>query len=419
MITLLLALAPHADACPTVATGTPSSLSFDVAQVAIVREGLRTTFSVSINPYGDKQEFALVLPVSTVLAEDEITTLDADIFARLNAYSAPMRVTDAGCPRDSGGVALSGAEDDADSDSDSDTDADVEVEANYLVGEYEVTILSSEESGSLKSYLDAKGYFLPPGADERLAEYIDAGSYFLTAKVADAAAEANGLPLSPLQISYVSEMFAIPIRLATLNSPGVQDMVVYAINSREDGRAGLANYTEFEVPDRCIWGDPQTTDFDTFYEDHFVDTWDKQGAGAWTVEYAGLPYDCNPCTGYALTEEDVASLGYQGDYWNHHLTRVRFRYTPDQAQEDLVLYHTYIYEPNNTVFADDWDQNYNCVDSFCDGTPTQDDDGELDRVGAGTGCGCDGLGTAGPGALAWVGLGVAAAVARFRVRRGA
>ncbi len=408
MITLLLALVPPADACPTVATGTPSSLSFDVAQVAIVREGSRTTFSVSVNPYGDKQEFALVLPVSTVLEQDEITTLDADIFARLNAYSAPMRVNDAGCPRDSGGVALSGS-DSSDSDTDSDTDADVEVEANYLVGEYEVTILSSTESSGLKDYLDAKGYFLPAGADERLAEYIDAGSYFLTAKVADAAAEANGLPLSPLQISYESEMFAIPIRLATLNSPGVQDMIVYAINSREDGRTGLANYTEFEVPDRCIWGDPQGDDFDTFYEDHFVDTWDKQGAGAWTVEYAGLPYDCNPCTGYALTEDDVALLGYQGDYWSHHLTRMRFRYTPDQAQEDLVLYHTYIYEPNNTVYADDWDQNYNCVESFCDGTPTQDDDGELDKQDGAAACGCD----AG-GASAWLGV---AALGVLRRRR--
>ena len=62
--------------CPTVATGTPSSLSFDTAQVAIVRQDNRTTFSVSINPVGDPQAFALVMPVPEVLAQDEVTTLD-------------------------------------------------------------------------------------------------------------------------------------------------------------------------------------------------------------------------------------------------------------------------------------------------------------------------------------------------------
>ncbi len=398
----LLFLATPADACPTVATGTPSQLSFDVAQVAIVRQDNRTTFSVSINPYGDKQSFALVLPVSTILEQDEIQTLDADIFARLNAYSAPMHVNDAGCPQDSGNYALDAGE--SDSDTDSDSDSDVEVEANYLVGEYEVTILSSTESSGLQDYLDQKGFFLPAGADERLAEYIDAGSYFLTAKVADEAAEANGLPLSPLQISYESDIFAIPIRLATLNSPGVQDMVIYALNDVGDGKVGLANYTEFDVPDRCIWGDAASEDFDTFYEDHFVESWEAEKTGAWTVEYAGQPYDCNPCTGYNLTEEDVAMLGFRGDYWNHHLSRLRFRYTPDQATEDLVLYHTQIYEPTQTVFADDLEMNYGCVDSFCDGTPTQDDDGGLDLGEApDAACGCStGL------SPAWLGLAAAA-----------
>ncbi len=46
---LSLLLAPTAFACPTIATGTPSGLRFDIAQVAIVREEGRTTFSVSIN----------------------------------------------------------------------------------------------------------------------------------------------------------------------------------------------------------------------------------------------------------------------------------------------------------------------------------------------------------------------------------
>ncbi|MBM4368589.1 MAG: DUF2330 domain-containing protein [Deltaproteobacteria bacterium] len=411
--------------CPTIATGTPSSLSFDTAQVAIVRQDQRTTFSVSINPVGDPQSFALVLPVPKVLAEDEITTLDPAIFARLDGYTAPRHVDDAGCPSSSGGLQLDS------SDTGSDDGGGVDVEAEYLVGEYQVVILSAEESGSLATWLDSNGYYLPAGADERLAEYIDAGSYFLAAKVAEEAAVATGVPLSPLQVSYDSEIFAIPIRLATLNSPGEQDMVIYALTEIEGGsdagQVAIANYPQFTVPDRCIWGNASTDDFTAFYEDTFTAAWTAAGGGAWTMEFAGGFYDCNPCTSTTITEDDVAALGFQGDPYAHHLTRVHMRYTPEQATSDLVLYGSGLYEPMVVAYADDWEANYECVDSFCTGedTPWEGDSGsddgdppgtsggdddEADGANlsdAGTGCGC---GTRGlPGwALALAGTGLAA-----------
>src|SRR5262245_44037291 len=138
-------LLPPALACPTIATGEGSTLAFDVAQVAIVREGDRTTFSVSIHPFGDPQAFALVLPVPQVLGEDQVRTLDGTIFATLDGYTAPRHVSDAGCGGYYGYYGGGGCDDtgdmaDAGSSSPGTSPGDVDVEAEYLVGEYQITI---------------------------------------------------------------------------------------------------------------------------------------------------------------------------------------------------------------------------------------------------------------------------------------
>jgi hypothetical protein len=93
----LLSLVLPALACPTIATGTPSQLNFDTAQVVVVRQGTRTTFSVSIHPQGDPQAFALVMPLPELLPADQIRTIDPRAFVELNGFTAPRHVSDAGC----------------------------------------------------------------------------------------------------------------------------------------------------------------------------------------------------------------------------------------------------------------------------------------------------------------------------------
>jgi hypothetical protein len=205
-----------------------------------------------------------------------------------------------------------------------------------------------------------------------LAEYIDSGSYFLAAKVAEEAAEADGSPLSPLQLSYDSDIFSIPIRLATLNSPGVQDMIIYAMVDSEEGRVGIANYPEFEVPSACVWGQNGET-FGEFYEDHYNSNWEEQGDAAWAVEYSGGPASCSPCSGWSLTERDVSELGFDGSYWYLFFTRIHLRYTPEQATEDLMLYPSRIYTNYTMSFADNNDLNRSCIETFCDGSLTPEE----------------------------------------------
>jgi uncharacterized protein (TIGR03382 family) len=376
MILYLSLMLSPAFGCPTIATGTTSPLQFDVAQVAIVRQDGRTTFSVSVNPTGTAQEFALVMPVPEVLTQDQVRTLDSKLFATLNGYTAPRHVNDAGCA--SGGDADSDIDADTDTDTDGGAGADVEIEAFYLVGEYAVTILSAQESSALFTWLDDRGYSLPDGAEDRLGEYIEAGSFFLAAKVADTAALADGSPLSPLQIAYDSPLFSIPIRLATLNSPGEQDMVIYAIVDEAEGRVGIANYPEVFIEDTCMWGEAAIDDFADFYEDHYTAAWEVAESAAWGVEFSGGLNDCNPCTDTYPTAELLEELGFRGAFEDHYMTRLHVRYTTEQATQDLSLYSSGIKSALTTSFADETFLNKKCIEFYCDGTPTWGGDSDTD-----------------------------------------
>ena len=59
----------------------------------------------------------------------------------------------------------------------------VTVEANYDVGEYDVSILSAQESDGLVNFLNDNGYRIPAGADAVLGSYIKQKMRFFIAKV--------------------------------------------------------------------------------------------------------------------------------------------------------------------------------------------------------------------------------------------
>ncbi len=384
MISLALLLSTSALACPTVATGTPNGLTYDVARTAIVRQGDRTTFTVSVNPEGQSQDFALVMPVPALLQESDIAVLDGEIFARLGGYTGLLTMADAGCAQpdagsDGGGSTGGGGG------SGGDTGA-VQVEAEYLVGDYQITILSATESDALFSWLEANGYHLADATVPVLEDYIEEGMYFMAARVSDAATTADGSPLPPLQVGYDADVFSIPIRLAARNSSGQQDMLIYAVTDGSGARVGISNYAEFDLDDQCIWGDPATDDFGAFYEERFGAAWEDAGQAAWTVEWAGGFGDCSPCSGVQITDEDLSALGFEGESGGHFLTRLHMRYTASTATQDLMLYGSGIREAETTSFADDNAQNRECIDA-CDAT---DDGGDGGDDGGGADDGSDG-----------------------------
>src|ERR1700675_4888586 len=62
------------------------------SQVAIIRNGDRTVLTISNDFQGDLKEFAVVVPVPTFLAREQIHVGDRALLDHLDAYSSPRLV---------------------------------------------------------------------------------------------------------------------------------------------------------------------------------------------------------------------------------------------------------------------------------------------------------------------------------------
>ena len=81
----------------------------------------------------------------------------------------------------------------------------VKIEAEYTVGEYDIIILSAEQSDGLQRWLDENGYRTPPGASRVLASYIRQNVRFFVAKVNLKEQSKLGFSyLRPLQVAFES-----------------------------------------------------------------------------------------------------------------------------------------------------------------------------------------------------------------------
>src|SRR5918992_912329 len=121
------------------------------SQVVLVRDGDRTVMTMANDFQGDLKEFAVVIPVPTVLKREQIHVGDKALIDHLDAYSAPRlveyfdtdpcRMTDlsesvgmmSAAPQASKALNLQRR-----------MTLGVKIEAQYTVGEYDILILSAE-----------------------------------------------------------------------------------------------------------------------------------------------------------------------------------------------------------------------------------------------------------------------------------
>jgi hypothetical protein len=361
--------APAHAFCGTYVGGAGAEIYNNVAQVAIVRRGSRTVLSIANDIEGDTSDFALVVPVPEVLPESAIHVLEPELFARLDSYSEP-RLVRYECEDFERDDELDDGGDGGGSDgADGGDGGDVDVEAEYIVGEYQIVILSATESEALFTWLEGNGYAVPESTVPLLQEYLDAGAYFFAAKVSGDADIGSGDTLSPLQFAYDSAVFSLPVRLGTANSPGEQDLIIYGVNEFSAGRMGISNYPEVSVEDECLWMPDGEESLATFYADRFTEAWSASGQAAWAVEYAWGASGCDPCTGEPPDLQDLVSLGFDPyetgepapNVRDVFFTRLHMRYTPAQATQDLALYQSGLtdqqqvrYIEHETFLEDRW-----------------------------------------------------------------
>lgn len=62
------------------------------SEVILVRDGNKNTVTMNSDFQGDVKDFAIVIPVPTVLKENDIKVVKKDIFSKLNQYSEPRLV---------------------------------------------------------------------------------------------------------------------------------------------------------------------------------------------------------------------------------------------------------------------------------------------------------------------------------------
>jgi Na+-translocating ferredoxin:NAD+ oxidoreductase RnfD subunit len=343
----------------------------DASQVALVRDGDRTVLTMSNDYQGPMTDFALVVPVPTVLQREQIHIGDKRLLEHLDAYSAPRLVEyfdpdpcQVYMPMASAGRAVASMKsEDAVNAPRSAPALGVTVEARYTVGEYDILILSAKESSGLETWLRENGYRIPSRASAALQPYIRQDMKFFVAKVNLEEQRATGVQyLRPLQIAYESKKFMLPIRLGMANARGPQDMVVYALSRQ--GRVESVNYRTTRVPSDVNLPEFVKGEFGKFYKATFAHALGRESGKALFTEYTWDMGWCDPCAAQPLSRDELQQLGvfwlddtgYGSSYRpgpipprrpppmgrgvNVLLTRLHVRYDADHFPEDLVFQET-------------------------------------------------------------------------------
>jgi len=330
------------------------------SQVVLVRNEDKTVLTMANDYQGDPKEFAIVIPVPTFLEKDQIHIGDKALLDHLDAYTAPRLVeyfdpdpcvvyridkmralsATAGMPAENHGAGALG----------------VKIEAQYIVGEYDILILSAEQSEGLETWLTQNGYKIPPGAVTVLGSYIKQNMRFFVAKVnLEEKARLGFTYLRPIQVAYESHKFMLPIRLGMVNADGPQELFIYALAQK--GRVEPVNYrtvklsTGMEVPlyVKDVFGD--------FYRALFDRQVKREDMRVIFQEYAWDMGWCDPCAADPLSNDELRKLGvfwlenpgaqplplrrpFPGGPQNIFVTRLHLRYDAAHFPEDLVFQET-------------------------------------------------------------------------------
>jgi|GEM_PF-801386 len=223
----------------------------------------------------------------------------------------------------------------------------VTVADQFTLGEYDITLLSAEESDSLATWLFENGYTISANARSMLQDYIEQGMKFFVVKVnLEAFTQGEYNYLRPIVLEYNSPNFMLPMRLGTLNATAEQDLIVLILS--RDRFATVANYETAFIPtdNQSRQREPSgeelppfvQEEFPAFYEAMFQREYEKRGKNAAFLEYAGFVGlgACDPCS---VSPEEIKNLqtllDREGLADFPNITRLHVRYTPDKFLEDL------------------------------------------------------------------------------------
>lgn len=358
-LALPLILASQASAfCGFYVAKAETDLFNDASKVAIARDGERTVITMASDYRGNASEFAMVIPVVDVPEREQINVANPALIDHLDAYTAPRLVEyydDNPCEQSDFDRIIVTAQNvkvlPLTQALESAAELGVTIEAEYEVGEYDILILSAEQSDGLIKWLNQEGYRIPDGAEETVGAYLNRGMKFFVAKVALERHDGNA-ELRPIQVAYEDAEFMLPIRLGTVNAEGQQELFVFAMTSK--GRVETTNYRTLKLPSDMDVPVYLKDEFGEFYKDMFRHQVNKENGKAVFMEYAWDMNWCDPCAAEPLSHTELRELGVhwlgnagvkpiqgrgrpQPQAANVFVTRLHLRYDAKTFPEDLAF----------------------------------------------------------------------------------
>ncbi len=312
----LVASSPAQAFCGYFVAKAGSELFNKASRVVLVRDEDRTVITMANDYQGNASEFAMVVPVPTVLEKSQINVGENAWVDRVDGFTAPrlaeyfdpdpcqtrFYMERAMSMQNAPGAPMKKAR------NKSAKSLGVKIEATYEVGEYDILILSAKQSDGLQTWLIENGYKIPRKATKILRSYIKQGMKFFVAKINIGRQEKAGRQmLRPLQIAYESKRFMLPIRLGTLNAKGHQDLFVYAITKK--GRVESTNYQNTRIPTGQEIPVFVKKDFANFYRAMFDKQVEKDHMKTVITEYAWNMGWCDPCAADPLSSKELKQLG--------------------------------------------------------------------------------------------------------------
>ena len=330
--------------CGFYVASTDEPLTNKASRVVLVHDAKQTVVTMASDVHGDPRQFALVIPVPTVIRREQVRIVKPETVEHLANYSKPRLVEyydpnpcippPVPAPVMAFGPRSRGM---------AEAKSQVTVEAAFSVAEYDIKVLSATEGGALVDWLNANGYRMPAGAAPVVGSYLRQGMHFFVAKVnLDRMVDNPSGFLRPIRVTYQTPKFMLPIRLGTVNAAGPQDMIVLALT--HTGRVEATNYQTAKMPTGVDVPEYIADRFGAFYDALFDRQVASHDGRAVFLEYA-WPVStntslCDPCSAPPLGPEVLGEVGADWPGGAGFLTRLHVRYDRDHFPEDLQFQET-------------------------------------------------------------------------------
>lgn len=245
------------------------------------------TAVIEIQYQGPSESFSWLLPISSVPTGDQIAVASNVAFQRLQQatnprYNLTTRIEGTCRQRDSRATADSGPVPSLGGPSLSNGTGSVTVEAQGVVGSFEWTVISLDETlddpaGAAVEWLDANGYDVPQGAPGLLGPYLEDGSYLLALKLKKGADAGS---IRPIVLTYEAEKPMIPIKLTAVAANDDMGVLAWVLGAAQ---AVPQNYYQLELNEaRINWFNAAST-----YNAVVTAAADDAGGQGFVTEMAG------------------------------------------------------------------------------------------------------------------------------------